>query len=244
LFAIGEMAVNLAHEIKNPLGAIKGSAQILEESLQGSADREFVEIIKSETDRLSRVLNELLDYAKPRRYQPQKSCDVLEVIRHTTALCLGKGNVSFDIRGEGQTTLEADPEMLKQVLLNLFLNSIQAAEGQKDSRVQVLAREKRLGSSLAVWSASQRFIEIIVQDNGPGIPAALRERVFTPFFTTKPKGTGLGLAICRRLVESMGGTIQLSPHQKAGTSFVIHLPIREAMEEKRAPQTLITEFSS
>lgn len=246
LFAIGEMAVNLAHEIKNPLGAIKGSAEILEQKVNAPSEREFLEIIKSETDRLSRVLNELLDYAKPRRYQPQKSCDVLQVVNHTIALCRGESRVSFDIKSEGQTTLEADPEILKQVLLNLFLNSIQATEGQAFPRkVQVLIREKSVGGAFAVWAGPQRFIEIIIQDNGPGIPVANRDRVFMPFFTTKPKGTGLGLAICRRLVESMGGTIQLSPHQKEGTSFVIHLPFREEEGEPSSPPSpsMIPEFA-
>ncbi len=265
LAAVGEMAAGLAHEIKNPLGAIKGAAQLLKEGIHtdDQNSKDFLEIVLAETDRLSGVLSEFLDYAKPRRNYPQMSCDPVRVIEHTAALVLRDSKVKIEIQSEKQgITLEADPEILKQVLLNLLLNAAQATEGTQDSPLlRVLVREIRprrgvLGDSIPfhkVWegwdagkiSAPHPFVEIEVQDNGAGISPEDRSRIFVPFFTTKPKGTGLGLAICQRLVESMGGSINFRPNIPNGTIFTIHLPLRpdgregsrESKERKEVAET-------
>jgi two-component system, NtrC family, sensor histidine kinase HydH len=251
LAAVGEMAAGLAHEIKNPLGAIKGAAQLLKEDGAPSERREdFLNIILAETDRLSVVLSDFLDYAKPRRNQPQISCDPIRVIEHTAAMTLRDSRVALEIVSESQgLTIEADPEILKQVLLNLFLNAVQAMEDfSPNPKLWVRIREihPRTLFSLAeslplhkVWegwearkvSTQHAFIEIEVSDNGGGILPEDRDRIFLPFYTTKPKGTGLGLSICQRLVESMGGTINVKANQPRGTTFTIHLPLRR--EETR-----------
>ncbi len=252
LAAVGEMAAGLAHEIKNPLGAIKGAAQLLKENLNTNGNsKDFLDIVLAETDRLSSVVTEFLDYAKPRRNYPQTSCNPLRVIEHTAALVLRDSKVKIDIQSEKEgITLEADPEILKQVLLNLLLNAIQATEGFTDNPIlNVIVREVRprrgvLGDSIPIhkvwegWDIKKLapphpFVEIEVRDNGSGICADDRSRIFVPFFTTKPKGTGLGLAICSRLVESMGGSISFRPNHPQGTIFTIHLPIRPDGRENK-----------
>ncbi|MBI4405718.1 MAG: hypothetical protein HY537_16290, partial [Deltaproteobacteria bacterium] len=243
LAAVGEMAAGLAHEIKNPLGAIKGAAELLKGNVSKEADSEFLEIILDETDRLSSVLSDFLDYAKPRRVLPQTSCDPMHVIDRTASMILRDSKVSLDIRSEWQGLIEADPEVLKQVLLNLILNAVQATEGMDDRRIEVWVREakpKRLfafadavpiyktweGWNLAKAVSQKSSIEIEVKDNGCGIPPEDLPRIFQPFYTTKPKGTGLGLAICQRLIEGMGGHIHVKPNKPHGTIFAVRLPVR------------------
>lgn len=258
LAVVGEMAAGLAHEIKNPLGAIKGAAQLLktETSVGESPSGEFLKIILDETDRLSGVLTDFLDYAKPRRTYPQTSCDPLRVIEHTAALILQDSKINIEMVSERTgIRIEADPEGLKQVLLNLFLNAIQAMQGFTDSpNLKIEVREIRpkklfpLAESLPlykIWegwqaltnSPSRAFLEISVKDNGVGIAAEDLSRIFVPFYTTKPKGTGLGLAVCQRLIEGMGGSIHVRANRPAGTVFTIHLPLkREEGKDFSEPQ--------
>jgi len=244
LAAIGEMAAGLAHEIKNPLGAIKGAAELLKERPPHGPSEDFLGIILAETDRLSGVLSDFLDYAKPRRNNPQPACNPLRVIEHTAQMILRDTKVRVEIESEREElSLEADPEILKQVLLNLFLNAVQAMDSIDHPQLRVRIREiypSRLWSftdSLPiykVWEGWERgrsaphrpYIEIEVEDNGVGIPAEDRDRIFVPFYTTKPKGTGLGLPICQRLIEGMGGTISVKPNYPSGTIFTLHLPLR------------------
>jgi two-component system sensor histidine kinase HydH len=256
LVAVGEMAAGLAHEIKNPLGAIKGAAELLSEQIRPVSPNaeEYLKIILNETKRLSGVLTEFLDYAKPRQNYLQTSCDPLWVIEHTAELVNHHSPIKFTIASDRPgICLETDPEILKQVLLNLFLNAIDAMQGfSADPKIRVQVREvrpKRLfpfADKLPIYKvwegwdagnlAQQRaFIEIEITDNGAGISEADRSRIFMPFFTTKPKGTGLGLAICQRLVEGLGGSITFRPVTPQGTAFTIHLPQRR--EELPPPGT-------
>ncbi len=244
LAAVGEMAAGLAHEIKNPLGAIKGAAELLkEQNTETKSSGEFLQIIIDETQRLSNVVTEFLDYAKPRKFQPYGKCDPVKVIDHTAQMVLSGTKVQLEIETEEKSPeIEVDPEILKQILLNLFLNSVQAMEGLERPSIKVRVQRikgKRFFSldSLPlykVWegwktenlTSPEEHLEIEVKDNGPGIDADTQKRLFVPFFTTKSKGSGLGLAICRRLTESMGGTIQVKSKIGLGTTFILHLPIK------------------
>ena len=218
LAALGELAAGLAHEIKNPLGAIKGAAQLLQAGpTVGPAAREMLTILSDETDRLSNVVTEFLDYARPRRGQPSTSCSPLRVMEHIAGLLAPEARVPIEIVAEAKdVVLSADPEILKQVLLNLSLNAMQAME-QNQGRLTLRLR----GGTTRVPRGS---VEIAVEDTGPGIPPEARDRVFMPFFTTKPKGSGLGLAICQRLVEGMKGTISVTPNLPSGCVFTVRLP--------------------
>lgn len=264
LAAAGEMAAGLAHEIKNPLGAIKGAAQLLSAELRDPDPRktEYLNIIQDETNRLSVVLTEFLDYAKPGNYNPQTQCDPVKVVEHTVTLVRkDSSNVNIDLEmGSKALTIEADPDMLKQVLLNLLINAIQSMAGiSEQPHIRVRLREiwprtlipfadrlpihKKWEGWEMLKVPRRSFVEIEVSDNGCGIRPEDVDRIFTPFFTTKPKGTGLGLAICQRLVENMGGTIAVKSNRPRGAVFTIHLPLsREErvpeMREKAKPKEL------
>lgn len=238
LATVGQMAAGMAHEIKNPLGAIKGAAELLKETLKAPENKgeEFLQIILDESRRLSDVLTDFLSYARPRREMVEANCDPLRVIEHTAALIPREANVRFSVLCENRAIrAEIDPEILKQVLLNLFLNAVHAMEGYSEiPKLTVSVREvKPLRLlpfvDLAVQSG---FLEIEVADNGAGVSPEDLQRIFLPFFTTKSKGTGLGLAICQRLIEGMGGTIQAKTNPPQGTVFTIHLPL------KREPKTM------
>lgn len=240
LATLGEMAAGLAHEIKNPLGAIKGAAELLSEEKSPEITQEYLKIIQDEADRLSGVLTQFLDFAKPRRNDPESFCNPVQVIEHTAALVLRDSSVTFTVHSECQDLVaNVDPELLKQVLLNLFLNAVQAMESSSKKELSVVLRELKprrrwawgipFFKSIEGWQnladqSSRSFVEIEVQDSGPGIPPEKRTKVFDPFFTTKPNGTGLGLAICRRVIEAVGGSIQVKANFPQGTRFIVHLP--------------------
>ncbi|NBT59426.1 GAF domain-containing protein, partial [bacterium] len=201
LATIGEMAAGLAHEIKNPLGAIKGAAELLSHEQSKENSEEYLKIIQDEANRLSGVVTRFLDFAKPRRQDPESYCDPLKVVEHTAALCLQDSKVKLLVHAE-QSDIQAvmDPEILKQVLINLFLNAVQAVEGEENPSLTVSIREIRnrrrwawgipLFKTIEGWEKlrdqpDKPYVEIEVKDNGPGISSADRTKLFTPFFTTK-----------------------------------------------------------
>ena len=225
LAALGEMAAGLAHEIRNPLGAIKASAQFLAEPASGdpSSDherlddaREFLDIIVEEVDRLNRVVSSFLDYARPSQLGEMTPIDVNATVRRTVQLLgpqFGAG-VESALDLEDVPAVRIDPERLRQVLINLALNAVQAMEGQ--GRVDVRTRD--------VARADERWVEVHVADNGPGIPQKILKNLFIPFVTTKERGTGLGLAISQRIVSAAGGHIEARSSAGIGTTFVVRLP--------------------
>lgn len=259
LAAVGEMAAGLAHEIKNPLGAIKGAAELLkEQQTETKVSSEFLQIIIDETQRLSNVVTEFLDYAKPRKLQLHGKCDPVKVVDHTAQMVLTGTRVHLELEtDEKSPEIEVDPEVLKQILLNLFLNSVQAMESVERPSLKV--KIKRIKSKrffaldslplYKVWEgwktenliSPEEHVEIEVKDNGPGIDPETQKRLFVPFFTTKTKGSGLGLAICRRLTESMGGTIQVRSKVGFGTTFILHLPITRRNTVSRVDKSSFQE---
>ncbi len=247
LAAIGEMAAGLAHEIKNPLGAIRGAAELLEDHQPES--KELLKIIKDETDRLAGVLSDFLDYAKPRRNTPEVVCDPVKVIEHVSQMVIRDTKVQFHLNIEKNVRIKADPEILKQILLNLFLNAIQAVAEAENPSLSVTVRE--VGPKPLFWFSNKiplhkviegwevleeksrpPFAEIEVKDNGVGINQEDASRLFIPFYTTKPQGTGLGLPISQRLVESLGGSIQVKPNKPKGTIFTVHIPLSSFKEKE------------
>lgn len=219
LAALGEMAAGLAHEIRNPLGAIKGAAQCLDPKRLPGEDGEFLEVIVDEVNRLNGVVTAFLDYARPLK-QNFGPTDLNEVVSRTMRLIQNEIPAAIETQVELMMELprvDGDAEQLKQVLINLVQNAIQAI-GTGPGRIEIRTMRGDLrGSSDAV--------EVRVQDSGPGIPPEQQPHIFVPFFTTKEKGTGLGLAICQRIVKSHGGTIGVASRPGEGTAFVLRFPV-------------------
>lgn len=224
LAALGQMAAGLAHEVKNPLGAIKGAAQLLGEPGDGREldppTREFVGIILEEVDRLDRVVRSVLDYGRPSQGNPG-SVDVNAAVRRTLQV-LGSSRDGATRRvlhtAEELPPVRVDEEQLRQALINLVKNAEEAMGGTGEVTVTTRRRPAPHGSG---------YVEIAVKDEGPGIPQDVLENLFVPFFTTKPRGTGLGLAISQRMVQAMGGRIEVTSHPGAGAAFTILLPVSE-----------------
>jgi signal transduction histidine kinase len=235
LAALGEMAAGLAHEIRNPLGAIKGAAQYLDpKSLPGS-EGEFLGIIIEEVDRLNTVLTQFLDYSRPwqGQMQPVQMNAAVEAIARVFSAQVPTG---VDLKLELAKDIppaQCDPEQLKQVLLNLVMNAAQAMPG--GGRITIatgfnqsaLDRLGVLGGIIRRGMGRAPFVEVAVADTGEGIPPEALRKIFIPFYTTKKGGTGLGLAICQKLVENNGGLIEVASRQGRGSTFTVRLPVHK-----------------
>ena len=214
LRTLGEMAAGMAHEVKNPLAAIRSSAQILAGRVTGP-ESEFTGIVIAEVDRLNRVVSDFLDYARPTPLarRPVSLPELLDSCADFLApVAAEKQAVIMRDYQDGLALVPADSDKLRQVLLNLILNAVQAVE--PGGRV-----------TLVVEPAGRQML-VRVRDNGPGIPAEKLKRVFEPFFTTRPGGTGLGLAIARGIVVEHGGRIDIASAPGDGTTVTVALPMR------------------
>ena len=225
LAALGQMAAGLAHEIRNPLGSIKGAAQYLQPLEGQKADastREFLDIIVEEVDRLNKIVSQFLDYARPYRGD-QSPLDLNDVVRKTINLIEkersgSRVEIVMSLL-DGLPPVRADAQQLRQVFLNLTINAFDAmAQGGRLQVSTSLRRSTRRGASAA-------FLEIRFRDDGIGIPPADLRNLFIPFFTTKEKGTGLGLPISQRIIENHGGTIEVRSQPGSGSTFTVLLPV-------------------
>jgi two-component system sensor histidine kinase HydH len=244
LAALGEMAAGLAHEIRNPLGAIKGAVQVIEPGLGETNEltKEFLGVIVEEVDRLNRVVTQFLSYSRPFTGEMEQ-LDLTEVVAATVRLLpkdrIGRVRVDFGIfveqRGEISASdtsntnftvelhapsVRGDPEALRQVLHNLVLNALDATEEQQPPGTVWIELEHR---SHGLPDADA--VAITVRDNGPGLSSLTMSNLFVPFHTTKSGGTGLGLPISQRIVENHRGMIEVSNNPDVGASFTVLLPV-------------------
>jgi two-component system sensor histidine kinase HydH len=219
LAALGEMAAGLAHEIRNPLGAIKGAAQFLDPTA-GKPESKFLQIIIEEVDRLNRVVTQFLDYSKPPNAD-MKAVDLSELARVTvekSQISLDPSKVKLFFQPSKQkANVLAAPEQLQQVLINLIQNSVKALDTKKDGTIEV---------SLEVDESALPSGEILLMvfDNGKGIKKEHVDKLFIPFFTTSPSGTGLGLSISQKIVEAHRGRIEVATEEGKFSRFSIVLP--------------------
>jgi signal transduction histidine kinase len=232
LATMGELAAGVAHEIRNPLAGIAGAIEIISKDFpKDHPDREILEDLRQEVRRIEKVLNDLLNYARPKAPQFGMA-DLRETVARTLQLArqqIGSKNVEFSIQIPSPLPrFRMDPEQLQQVLLNLVLNGIQALD--QEGKITIQARAQ------APPGPPNRpsYIEIAVSDTGAGISHEQLERIFRPFYTTKRDGTGLGLSLCRRIISQHGGTLTAESEVKKGSRFTIRLPMREAVEEVHA----------
>jgi two-component system nitrogen regulation sensor histidine kinase GlnL len=225
-----ELLRNLAHEIKNPLGGIRGSAQLLERELPDPELREFTQVIVKEADRLQALMNRLLT---PSRLPQLSTVNIHEVTERVRTLLLAEFSGGLSVRRDYDTSLPeftADREQLIQALLNVARNAAQALQGQGEIRfVTRVARQVTL--------ARERYRHaIIVQiiDNGPGVPPALMDRIFYPLVTGRDGGTGLGLSLAQDYVHRHRGVIEFES-TPGRTCFSIVLPVRDDAPPAGAP---------
>mgnify|MGYP001229632368 FL=1 len=225
---IGEVAAGTAHEIRNPLTAIKGFMQLLSKSLSDREmhrEQDFVQIVMSELERINSLVNDILLLSKPKevKLSPVRIGsiikDMLPMLRNEAVM--RSVLLHYESWPDGPLIL-ADKEMLKQVFLNLGKNAIEAM----GTGGVLTIRERREAAS-----ATEVTVDII--DTGPGIDRDHLERIFDPFFTTKEQGTGLGLSICRRIVHEMGGGIQVSTGPD-GSVFTITIPVMARSDSRMA----------
>lgn len=227
MVVIGELAAGLAHEIKNPLAGIKVSMEVLSEGATvPEEDREVILRVIDEIRRIELLIKNLLNFAKP----PQPNLmfiNVNDILDKTISFSLGHPSLSpnattaikvFKDLDDSLPELMADPMQLQQVFLNLLLNAIDAMPH---------------GGTLTVKTShdtASNSVQIEISDTGKGIDEKLKDKIFQPFFTTKPKGTGLGLAITKRLIEQHGGSISVENHISEGTIFKVSFPVKHAEE--------------
>ena len=225
LAVLGEMAAGLAHEIRNPLGAIKGAAQYLEPEQADEAEAEFLNIIIEEVDRLNQVVDQFLDYARPfqSRHEPT---DVNRVVEQTVKLIgpeLADAAIGLDMElAPDLPAMEANEQQLRQVILNLLRNAIEAMAGGGTLTVRTSLRQALAGTRSRPGKRTAS-VQIALSDTGGGIPPEQQAAIFVPFFTTKERGTGLGLAISQRIIENHGGEIRVRSRPGEGTTFLIVL---------------------
>jgi len=215
LSALGELSAVLAHEIRNPLASIRGTAEILmEEGVPAESRGEFLEILVKESDRLNRVVEDFLKMARPEPGN-RTECDLNEELKNMTTLLSAQARASkveLELRTSPLPQVMGDGEKLRQAFLNIMLNGIQASP--EGGRVVISTRE----------DAARGLVEVSFTDSGPGIVPEALDKLFEPFFTTKGSGTGLGLSITRKIIEGHGGSVEVTSTPGQGATFTVTLP--------------------
>jgi two-component system sensor histidine kinase PilS (NtrC family) len=229
LAAIGQLAAGIAHEIRNPLTSISGSVEVLKDELNPEGDNlRLMQLILKESSRLSTILTDFLNFARIDRRSTDK-CDLGVVIPDIMKLATGNNKINDSVEimhnlHQPSIMVAGSEDQIKQILWNLILNSAQAM-GRKGGVIWISTADH--GSDEGV-----QMIMLVVSDDGPGIPAGIRDKIFDPFFSTKQDGTGLGLPIVVRIVDWLEGKIDLESSAETGTRFTIYLPGEPVKEKK------------
>jgi len=231
LASLGTLISSLAHEIRNPLVSIKTFTQLLPERMEDEEFRNyFLKVASGEIDRLTTLINELLGFARPSEpnLRGEDMNALIEKMEFLVITEARKKNISISKNFTSNLPLVmVDAEQIKQVLLNILLNAVQSTPGE--GQIWVETRVVRIPRE----DTTVRFVQIEVRDTGVGIPKENMEKVFDPFFSTRPDGSGLGLAISYQIIHEHGGFIDLESEVGKGTSFRVHLPLRDG--EKGGP---------
>jgi signal transduction histidine kinase len=227
LAALGEMAAAIAHEVKNPLAGIEVMAGLLKRQLQDSQDAQSIlgDIIK-EAKMANAIVLEVLDFVRPIRLQVEHM-SLLDVISDAVALAEAhatRGNVRVDVSVPDSLSIQGDPHQVRQVFTNLLINAFEAMNGQGLVRIEAIELPEEEPISGGETQAGP-MVQVDVVDDGPGVPTDVVDRIFSPFFTTKPQGTGLGLAIVRKIVNAHDGRIDMNTPTGGGTQFRVTLPV-------------------
>lgn len=222
LSALGTLSAGLAHEIRNPLSAIQGAMEIIgREDLDGTQRHEFMDIVRKELTRLNDMLSHFLEFARPQTPQrrPTEVHQLLEEIHSLVSESVAARHVQIQLREEEfpRNRVSVDPDQIKEVMLNLVLNASDAMPA---------------GGAIELAAARvANLVVISVRDNGDGIPDGDLQRIFDPFYSTKPSGTGLGLSIAHQIMQQHGGRIEARRNEGGGMTFSLFFP---ALPQRRS----------
>ena len=215
LATLGELMAGVAHEVRNPLTAIRGYVQILRQQTSDPIHQEYLSVVLKEIDSINKVIQQLLDFSRPRHSQWQQ-VSLNALVEETLVLVQTAGvqaRVDFISELDNELSpINADRELLKQVLLNILINAVQAISARGKIRIRT-------------WQYSDSQQAISIEDNGCGIDLSLQKKIFDPFFTTKASGTGLGLALSQRIINAHQGDIRVASLPGYGATFTLILPI-------------------
>jgi predicted hydrocarbon binding protein/two-component sensor histidine kinase len=217
LATLGELSAGLAHEIRNPLAGIKGAIDVIRDSLPASnIHREILGDVIHEVNRIDKTVRDLLNYAKPKppSYSPINISDIAHRIAAMVRTTIKNDSLTIEVNSSGVIPeFTGDAIQVEQVLLNLLLNARNAMPSGGHISIDLS------------YDSEMSTIRIIVQDNGPGIPEEIKNRIFQPFFTTRTDGIGLGLATCLKNVQYHGGTIEAFSEMGRGATFAVTIPL-------------------
>jgi two-component system, NtrC family, nitrogen regulation sensor histidine kinase GlnL len=229
LAAAGRMVLGLAHEIKNPLGAMRGAVQLLARELGADSSLlEYTDVLTTEVDRLNRLVERLMDLARPVeiRAVPLNLHQLLERVALLSEASARERSVTIVRRYDPSLPpILGDEDRVVQLLHNLVHNAIDAMPSGGTLTLVTRVSMNALFGKMDVGTGQRTMVEVQVVDEGAGIPAPVRARIFDPFFTTKDRGLGLGLAICHRIIEEHRGAIQVDSVESRGTTFTCFLPV-------------------
>lgn len=212
LRAMGEMAARIAHEIKNPLGSMELFLSMLSDRKLKPKEKKYVDYIHFGVQTIDRIINNILSYTRPRSLvmNEEKIGKVVEETLDFMKLSIMSRhiNVHYDVHYDGVSFF--DPDMMKLVIMNFISNAIDAVTGKGSIRIEIKEEEK--------------YVVIVVNDNGAGMSEDVRKNIFNPFFTTKDKGVGLGLFIVHNIVQAHKGYIEVESTEGVGTTFFVYIP--------------------
>lgn len=215
LATLGELMAGVAHEVRNPLTAIRGYVQIIRQQITLPAHHEYLSIVLNEIDSINKVIQQLLDFSRPRHSQWQR-VQLNALIEETLILVQTAGiQARITFHTDCDATLPAiiaDRELLKQVILNMLINAVQAIDARGTIRIRS-------------WQYTATQLALTIADSGCGIALPLQKKIFDPFFTTKVSGTGLGLALSQRIINAHRGDIHVASRPGHGATFTLILPI-------------------
>ncbi len=223
--SLEELSASIAHEIRNPITAAKSLVQQMEEDPTSRENTEYARVALEELQRVERSVSHLLRFARDEEMgiTDVAMADVIDSALETFRDRFERSGVRVERDVAADSQLRGDPEQLRRVIINLVGNAVDAMEesGVADPTLEIASGENLAGTDL--W--------VRIKDNSPGIPAEIRQRLFSPFHTSKANGTGLGLPICRKLVDAHGGSIEVDSQPGAGAEFLLTLPKQRREQE-------------
>jgi signal transduction histidine kinase len=226
--SLEDLSASIAHEIRNPVTAAKSLVQQMGEDPVSGENIQFARVALEELDRVERSISHLLKYARDEefRFEQLSLSDIIHSAVASVQDRIDTLGIGIDVDVSAPCTMRGDVEKLRRVLVNLVGNAMDALEGAATRTPSIVIMAGENLASTEVWFR--------IRDNGPGMVDEVRDRIFDPFYSTKPDGTGLGLALSKKVVESHGGSMQVQADPNSGTEFLLTFPKTHGVREPRA----------